>query len=100
MNVQAISGVSSTRSSTIMLALSNKTTSGTNSGGGGGGAGKTQSATSSSSSSDDTTTYDKMDLNKDGTVSASEKALYLMMHPDEVEEDNTIQSYTNRGNTG
>lgn len=96
MTIQAINSISSTSSSATALALANKVSSGTKTGktGGGGGGGKVQS---SSSSSDDSSTYDKMDLNKDGTVSASEKALYTMMHPNEAETENSTQNYTNQG---
>jgi hypothetical protein len=99
MNIQAISNLSSTGSSTTALALSSKVSSDnpTAKAGSGGGGGKTQSTSGSSSTSKTSTTYDKMDLNKDGTVSASEKALYLMMHPDEVETEENIQSYTSQG---
>jgi len=94
MEIQAISGLSSMSSSAPAQAVSQKVSSGGKSGGGGGGAAKTQS---SSSSSTDSTTYDKMDLNKDGTVSASEKALYLMMNPQEAENENSITNYTSHG---
>lgn len=93
MNIQAISSVSSFSSA---FAASQKTTSSSSTSKTGGG-GQVQSSSGSSSSSDDSTTYDKMDLNKDGTVTAAEKALYLMLHPDEVQEKDSIQSYTNQG---
>jgi hypothetical protein len=45
------------------------------------------SLSSNSSSSDDNKVYDKMDENKDGTVSASEKAKYYVSHPAEKIQD-------------
>jgi hypothetical protein len=99
MDIKTISDVSSASSSATVLALSNKISSSgkTGKGGGGGEGGKVQSSSSSSSSAESSTVYDKMDLNKDGKVSASEKALYLMMHPDEAETENSSQGYTSQG---
>lgn len=49
------------------------------------GGGSKAKETSDSSSS--TQTYDKMDTNKDGTVSAQEKAAYALKYPAATEED-------------
>jgi hypothetical protein len=97
MPIEAINAVSTGSTSATAQALAQKVSGGGKTGGGGGGAGKTQSSSSSSSSSETSTTYDKMDLNKDGTVSASEKALYLMMHPDEAEDTTNSTNYNNQG---
>jgi hypothetical protein len=95
MNIQAINSISSYSS---VFAATQKTSSSSSTGkASGSGGGQVQSSSGSSSSSDDSTTYDKMDLNKDGTVTAAEKALYLMLHPDEAEEKDSIQSYTSQG---
>lgn len=53
------------------------------SGHGGGGAKKAESSSGSSSSN---TTYDKKDINKDGTVSASEELQYALQHPEETQK--------------
>jgi hypothetical protein len=96
--IQAIDAISTGNTSATAQVLAQKVAGGGKSGGGGGGgAGKAQSASGSSSSSETSTTYDKMDLNKDGTVSASEKALYLMMHPDEAEDTTSNSNYNNQG---
>jgi hypothetical protein len=95
--IQAISGISTGNTSATAQALLQKVAGGGKSGGGGGGVGKTQSASGSSSSSETSTSYDKMDLNKDGTVSASEKALYYMMHPEEATESTSSDIYNSQG---
>jgi hypothetical protein len=95
--IQSVSGLNLNSTSATAQALSQKVASGGKSGGGGGGAGKTQSSSSSSSSSETSTTYDKMDLNKDGTVSASEKTLYLMQHPDEADNSDSSSTYNYQG---
>jgi hypothetical protein len=95
--IQSVSGINLNNASATAQALTQKVASGGKSGGGGGGAGKTQSSSGSSSSSKTSTTYDKMDLNKDGTVSASEKTLYLMLHPNEAENSDSSSTYNNQG---
>jgi hypothetical protein len=61
------------------------------------------SLSSSSSSSDDNKVYDKMDDNKDGTVSAQEKLKYYASHPAEKIQDEKTSanksSYDKNGNT-
>ena len=52
------------------------------------GGGKQSSSTSESSNS--TKSYDKRDLNKDGTVSAEEELLYDLKHPAEVRNSATV----------
>jgi hypothetical protein len=96
-SIQAISGISTSGVSASAQALTQKVAGSGKSGGGGGGggAGKTQSSTSSSTTS--STSYDKMDLNKDGTVTASEKAMYYMMHPNEADESESTNNYNNQG---
>lgn len=96
MNIQSISSLMNAGSSATMQAVTQKVAGGGKSAGGGGGAGIAQSS-SSSSSSDTSTTYDKMDLNKDGTVTAAERMQYLMTHPEEAFQNST-NSYNNQGN--
>lgn len=64
--------------------------------GGGHGGGKAEAASGSSSSSK---TYDKMDLNKDGTVSEAEKLQYAQAHPDDSQKAQTAQQKAATGTT-
>jgi hypothetical protein len=61
---------------------------------GGPGGGSTASSASSSK------TYDKMDLNKDGTVSDLERLTYELEHPDSSSEASTDQSEKTEGEPG
>lgn len=93
MAIQAISRIAATGSSQV--AMNSQPVSAGKSSGGGGGAAPTGS--SSASSSDTTESYNKMDLNKDGTVTASERALYLKMHPADMELEDYVQNYGSQG---
>ena len=53
-------------------------------GGGPGGAPPSGTSQSSGADSSSSKTYDKMDLNKDGTVTAMEEILYGIEHPDDT----------------
>jgi len=96
MGMQAISSISSSGISATAQALTQRVSSG-NKTGGGGGAAKTSSASGSSSSSESSTTYDPMDLNKDGIVSPSERAIYLLSHPEKANNQNNAQTYSSQG---
>jgi hypothetical protein len=61
-------------------------------GGHGGGSGTSSASTS--------TSYDKMDLNKDGTVSQLERMLYEMEHPGSSTATSATESDEGKGNTG
>ena len=58
--------------------------------------GKANQSQSVSSSSSSNTVYEKADLNKDGTVSATEELLYSLEHPDEA----TTSTSGNNGSQG
>lgn len=107
MAIQAISGVSATNTLASTLAVSNQPVSNSKAGSssptgkasGGGGAPKAKAASSSSSSSSsDSKIYDKMDTNKDGTVSSQEKTAYLLVHPEEAAKDTESMNYNGQGN--
>ncbi|NMB55880.1 MAG: hypothetical protein GYA15_14390 [Leptolinea sp.] len=93
MAIQAISRIASTGSS--QFAMNSQPVSAGKSAEGGGSA--ASSGASNTSSTDSTDSYDKMDLNKDGTVTASERALYLKMHPNEMELEDYTQNYSSQG---
>lgn len=95
MNIQAISKVGSSGLSSSISGMTGMSAGSAQKTGGGAGASKTQS--SSSSSSDTSSSYDKMDLNKDGIVTASEKALYYLMHPDEAAQESNTSTYNSQG---
>jgi hypothetical protein len=109
MAIQAISSVSAANNLTSTLAVTNQPTSSTKATGGapagkasgGGGAHKAKAAvssSSSSSSSSDTKIYDKMDTNKDGSVSAQEKAAYMLIHPEDIAKETESMNYSGQGN--
>jgi hypothetical protein len=108
MSIQAISSVSASDAFKNSLVVSSQVPSNSNVGGkkpagkmGGGGAPKakaTTSSSSSSSSSSDTKVYDKMDTNKDGTVSSQEKAAYLLVNPEEAIKDTESINYIGKSN--
>jgi hypothetical protein len=105
MAIQTISSVSSTNGLASTLAVSNQTSTGKSGGGvpagkAGGGVPKAKPASTSSSTSStssDTKIYDKMDVNKDGTVSAQEKAAYLVVHPEEAAQEAQSTNYNGNG---
>ena len=62
-----------------------------------GGSGKTSGSTGSSSSNK---TYDKMDANKNGTVTAQEEFEYKLKHPESVDASQATSKTTNADGTG
>lgn len=65
-------------------------------GGGHGGGGKASGAGEASSSNK---TYDKLDLNQDGTVSEAERLQYALAHPDDTQKAQTAQRKAAAGTT-
>jgi hypothetical protein len=53
-----------------------------------------------SSSSSDTKSYDKKDLNKDGTVSSQEELMYDLTHPKDGNTTNVLTSSDNQKKSG
>jgi hypothetical protein len=102
MAIQAISSVTSSNALASTLAVSNPATNEKARGSapagkpGGGGAPKAKPASGTSSSSD-TKIYDRMDTNKDGTVSAQEKAAYLVVHPEDAAQNTESTNYNGNG---